>query len=87
MIALISRAFKLPSNTLGMCAFGRTRRSRSNPQSACRGEDGESVLLPVDAKFPREAWEGLEDAQVRGDPAPTPCDQILPLLLPLQPTK
>ncbi|HSY99191.1 MAG TPA: DNA recombination protein RmuC [Terriglobales bacterium] len=30
-------------------------------------ENGESVLLPVDAKFPREAWERLEDAQVRGD--------------------
>jgi len=30
--------------------------------------DGESVLLPVDAKFPQEAWERLEDAQVRGDP-------------------
>jgi DNA recombination protein RmuC len=30
-------------------------------------EDGESVLLPVDAKFPREAWERLEDAQSRGD--------------------
>jgi DNA recombination protein RmuC len=28
---------------------------------------GESVLLPVDAKFPQEAWERLEDAQVRGD--------------------
>src|SRR5208282_4916244 len=26
-------------------------------------EDGEPVLLPVDAKFPREAWERLEDAQ------------------------
>jgi DNA recombination protein RmuC len=30
-------------------------------------EDGEAVLLPVDAKFPREAWERLEDAQNRGD--------------------
>jgi len=30
-------------------------------------EDGEPVLLPVDAKFPREAWERLEDAQSRGD--------------------
>jgi len=30
-------------------------------------EDGEPVLLPVDAKFPREAWERLEDAQNRGD--------------------
>jgi DNA recombination protein RmuC len=29
--------------------------------------NGESVLLPVDAKFPQEAWERLEDAQVRGD--------------------
>jgi DNA recombination protein RmuC len=28
---------------------------------------GEPVLLPIDAKFPREAWEQLEDAQVRGD--------------------
>jgi len=28
---------------------------------------GESVLVPVDAKFPQEAWERLEDAQVRGD--------------------
>jgi DNA recombination protein RmuC len=27
---------------------------------------GESVLLPIDAKFPQEAWEQLEDAQVRG---------------------
>jgi DNA recombination protein RmuC len=27
------------------------------------------VLLPVDAKFPREAWERLEDAQSRGDQA------------------
>jgi DNA recombination protein RmuC len=32
-------------------------------------EDGEAVLLPVDAKFPREAWERLEDAQNRGDQA------------------
>jgi DNA recombination protein RmuC len=30
-------------------------------------EDGAPVLLPVDAKFPREAWERLEDAQNRGD--------------------
>lgn len=30
-------------------------------------EDWEPVLLPVDAKFPREAWERLEDAQNRGD--------------------
>ena len=30
-------------------------------------QDGEPVLLPVDAKFPREAWERLEDAQSRGD--------------------
>jgi DNA recombination protein RmuC len=29
---------------------------------------GEPVLLPVDAKFPREAWERLEDAQERGEP-------------------
>ena len=29
--------------------------------------EGEPVLLPVDAKFPREAWERLEDAQNRGD--------------------
>ena len=28
---------------------------------------GESVLLPVDAKFPREAWERLEDAQDHAD--------------------
>jgi DNA recombination protein RmuC len=28
---------------------------------------GESVLVPIDAKFPQEAWERLEDAQVRGD--------------------
>jgi DNA recombination protein RmuC len=32
-------------------------------------QDGEPVLLPVDAKFPREAWERLEDAQSRGDQA------------------
>ena len=32
-------------------------------------EDGEPVLLPVDAKFPREAWERLEDAQNRCDQA------------------
>jgi DNA recombination protein RmuC len=32
-------------------------------------EDGEPVLLPVDAKFPREAWERLEDAQNRADQA------------------
>ena len=32
-------------------------------------EDGEPVLLPVDAKFSREAWEKLEDAQNRGDQA------------------
>jgi DNA recombination protein RmuC len=32
-------------------------------------QDGEPVLLPVDAKFPREAWERLEDAQCRGDQA------------------
>lgn len=30
-------------------------------------ENGEPVLIPVDAKFPREAWERLEDAQSRGD--------------------
>lgn len=30
-------------------------------------EEGEPVLLPVDAKFPREAWERLQDAQNRGD--------------------
>jgi DNA recombination protein RmuC len=29
--------------------------------------NGENVLLPIDAKFPQEAWERLEDAQVRGD--------------------
>ena len=29
--------------------------------------NGESVLLPIDAKFPRESWERLEDAHVRGD--------------------
>jgi DNA recombination protein RmuC len=29
--------------------------------------DGESVLLPIDAKFPQETWERLEDAHVRGD--------------------
>jgi len=28
---------------------------------------GESVLLPIDAKFPREAWERLEDAHDHGD--------------------
>ena len=28
---------------------------------------GEPVLLPVDAKFPREAWDRLDDAQDRGD--------------------
>jgi DNA recombination protein RmuC len=28
---------------------------------------GECVLVPIDAKFPQEAWERLEDAQVRGD--------------------
>jgi DNA recombination protein RmuC len=28
---------------------------------------GESVLLPVDAKFPREAWDRLEDAQDHAD--------------------
>jgi DNA recombination protein RmuC len=28
---------------------------------------GEPVLLPVDAKFPHEAWDRLEDAQDRGD--------------------
>jgi DNA recombination protein RmuC len=27
----------------------------------------EDVLLPIDAKFPHEAWERLEDAQARGD--------------------
>ncbi len=32
-------------------------------------QDGEPVLLPVDAKFPREAWERLEDAQSCGDQA------------------
>ena len=32
-------------------------------------QDGEPVLLPVDAKFPREAWERLEDVQSRGDQA------------------
>jgi DNA recombination protein RmuC len=32
-------------------------------------QEGEPVLLPVDAKFPREAWERLEDAQSRGDQA------------------
>jgi len=29
--------------------------------------NGESVLMPIDAKFPQEAWKRLEDAQVRGD--------------------
>lgn len=29
--------------------------------------NGESVLLAIDAKFPRESWERLEDAHVRGD--------------------
>ena len=29
--------------------------------------NGENVLLPIDAKFPRESWERLEDAHVRGD--------------------
>ena len=29
--------------------------------------NGESVLMPIDAKFPQEAWQRLEDAQVRGD--------------------
>jgi DNA anti-recombination protein RmuC len=32
-------------------------------------QDGEPVLLPVDAKFPREAWERLEDARSLGDQA------------------
>jgi DNA recombination protein RmuC len=32
-------------------------------------QDGEPVALPVDAKFPREAWARLEDAQSRGDQA------------------
>jgi DNA recombination protein RmuC len=30
------------------------------------GDDGE-LLLPIDAKFPKEDWERLEDAQQRGD--------------------
>jgi DNA recombination protein RmuC len=30
-------------------------------------DDGSSLLLPVDAKFPREDWERLEDAQIRAD--------------------
>ena len=29
---------------------------------------GETVLLPIDAKFPKEAWERLEDAQDLGNP-------------------
>jgi DNA recombination protein RmuC len=30
-------------------------------------EDGSEVLLPIDAKFPKEDWERLEDAQLRAD--------------------
>jgi DNA recombination protein RmuC len=30
-------------------------------------EDHEELLLPIDAKFPKEDWERLEDAQQRGD--------------------
>ena len=32
-----------------------------------RGEDGESVWLPIDAKFPTEDYERLLDAQQRAD--------------------
>ncbi len=32
------------------------------------GENGE-LLLPIDAKFPKEDWERLEDASVKGDVA------------------
>lgn len=34
-----------------------------------RGEDGVPLWLPVDAKFPREDYERLLDAQERADPA------------------
>jgi DNA recombination protein RmuC len=34
-----------------------------------RSDDGEPVWLPVDAKFPREDYERLIDAQERADPA------------------
>lgn len=33
------------------------------------GVTGEDVLLPIDAKFPREDWERLESAYEAGDPA------------------
>lgn len=31
------------------------------------GSDGQAVLLPIDSKFPREAYDRLIDAQVNGD--------------------
>lgn len=34
-----------------------------------RGDDGEPVWLPIDAKFPREDYERLIEAQERADPA------------------
>jgi DNA recombination protein RmuC len=52
-----------------------TANAKVNPNSqetveyAIRLPNGESgeLLLPIDAKFPREDWERLEDAQQRGD--------------------
>jgi DNA recombination protein RmuC len=34
-----------------------------------QGEDGTPLWLPIDAKFPREDYERLLDAQDRADPA------------------
>lgn len=42
------------------------------------GEDGEKVLLPVDAKFPKEDYERLLSAQEAGDPIA--CEEALKAL-------
>lgn len=42
------------------------------------GEDGEKVLLPVDAKFPKEDYERLLSAQEVGDPIA--CEEALKAL-------
>ena len=82
IIALISRAFKLPSNTLGMCTFGRTRRSRSNAQSGARTVS--RCCFRLTQSFRGMLGSGWKMRRFAAIPAPTPCHQILPLLLPLK---
>jgi hypothetical protein len=47
---------------------GESSRMRASVEYAIRmpgTQEEEPVLLPVNAKFPREAWERLEDTQSR----------------------